>query len=89
MVNDAYTTRIDGKDAFRNDQDNTFTMQMPVSVSLEKTFETASGWIVAPTTDFTVTAQFGDTDYDTKLQVSGRVFPKQSRQIWQATFWDG
>ncbi len=67
MMNDAYTTTIDGKDAFRNDQDNTFTMQVPVGVTFEKAFETASGWIVVPTADVTVAAQFGDTDYDTKV----------------------
>ena len=67
MMNNAYTTTIDGKDAFRNDQDNTFTMQVPVGVTFEKAFETASGWTVVPTADVTVAAQFGDTDYDTKV----------------------
>ena len=67
MMNDAYTTTIDGKEAFRNDQDNTFTMQVPVGVTFEKAFETASGWTVVPSADVTVAAQFGDTDYDTKI----------------------
>ena len=38
-------------------------MQVPVSVTLEKTFGTASGWLVVPSADLTVT----DTDYGTKI----------------------
>ena len=67
MMNDEFTTTIDGKDAFKNDQDDTFTMQMPVGVSVEKAFATASGWNVVPTADVTVAPQFGDTEYDTTI----------------------
>ena len=67
MMNDEFTTTIDGKDAFKNDQDNTFTMQIPVGVSVEKAFATASGWNVVPSADVTVTPQFGDTEYDTTV----------------------
>lgn len=67
MMNDEFTTTIDGKDAFKNDQDNTFTMQIPVGVSVEKAFATASGWNVVPTADVTVAPQFGDTEYDTTV----------------------
>lgn len=67
MLNDEFTTTIDGKDAFKNDQDNTFTMQIPVGVSVEKAFATASGWNVVPSADVTVAPQFGDTEYDTTV----------------------
>ena len=67
MMNDEFTTTIDGKDAFKNDQDNTFTMQIPVGVSVEKAFATASGWNVVPSADVTVAPQFGDTEYDTTV----------------------
>lgn len=67
MMNDDFTTEIDGKKAFENDQDNTFTVQIPVGVAIEKAFATASGWNVVPSADFTVAPQFGDTEYDTTV----------------------
>ena len=70
-VNDDYTTRIDGEDAFRNEADNTFTAQLPVGVALEKTFATASGWEVAPYADVTLIPQFGDTDSTTTVKGVG------------------
>lgn len=67
MMNDDFTTEIDGKKAFENDQDDTFTVQIPVGVAVEKAFATASGWNVVPSADFTVAPQFGDTEYDTTV----------------------
>lgn len=61
-MNDRFTTKIDGKAAFENDIDDTFTVQMPVGVTAEKTFDVADGWKVTPSADVTVTPQFGDTD---------------------------
>lgn len=65
MKNDAFTTHVNGEAAFRNDMDDTFTLQMPIGVAVEKAFATASGWTVAPSVDVSVIPQFGDTDYDT------------------------
>lgn len=67
MMNDEFTTTIDGKDAFKNDQENTFTMQIPVGISVERAFGSASGWNVVPTADVTIAPQFGDTEYDTTV----------------------
>lgn len=67
MMNDDFTTEIDGKKAFENDQDNTFTVQIPVGVTVEKAFVSASGWNVVPSADFTLAPQFGDTEYDTTV----------------------
>ena len=67
LMNDDFDTKIDGAKAFRNDQDDTFTMQLPIGVAFEKSFSTASGWTVTPLADITVTPQFGDTDYETTV----------------------
>lgn len=67
MMNDAFTTQIDGRDAFRNDQDDALVFQIPVGVAFEKAFATESGWSIRPYADVTVAAQFGDTDYETTV----------------------
>ncbi len=67
MMNDDFTTQIDGRDAFRSDQDDAFVFQIPVGVAVEKFFRTQSGWSVKPFADVTVAAQFGDTEYDTTV----------------------
>lgn len=67
LMNDDFDTKIDGAKAFKNEQDDTFTMQLPIGVAFEKSFSTASGWTVTPAADFTVTPQFGDTDYETTV----------------------
>ena len=66
-VNDDFTTKIDGEDAFRNEADNTFTAQLPVGVAVEKAFALSSGWSVAPYADVTLMPQFGDTDAKTTV----------------------
>ena len=71
MMNDDYTTNVNGEAAFGNDVDNTFTLQMPIGVAVEKAFETGSGWTVVPTVDVSVIPQFGDTDYDTTVTGAG------------------
>lgn len=48
MMNDDYTTNVNGEAAFGNDVDNTFTLQMPIGVAVEKAFEAGSGWTVVP-----------------------------------------
>lgn len=71
MMNDDYTTNVNGEAAFGNDVDNTFTLQMPIGVAVEKAFEAGSGWTVVPTVDVSVIPQFGDTDYDTTVTGAG------------------
>lgn len=66
-VNDDYTTKIDGADAFRNEAENTFTAQLPIGVAVEKAFDAGSGWKVAPYADVTLIPQFGDTDSTTRV----------------------
>lgn len=67
VMNDDFRTKVDGRDAFKNDRDDTFTFQMPIGVAVEKAFAAGSGWTVVPSADFTVTPQFGDTDYETTV----------------------
>lgn len=67
VMNDDFKTKVDGRDAFMNDRDDTFTFQMPIGVAVEKAFAAGSGWTVVPSADFTVTPQFGDTDYETTV----------------------
>lgn len=67
MMNDEFTTKIDGRDAFRNDQDDVLVFQVPVGVAFEKAFATDAGWSIRPYADVTVAAQFGDTDYETTV----------------------
>lgn len=67
VMNDDFKTKVDGRDAFMNDRDDTFTFQMPIGVAVEKAFAAGSGWTVVPGADFTVTPQFGDTDYETTV----------------------
>lgn len=71
MMNDDFTTKVDGADAFKNDQDNTFTVQMPIGVAVSKAFDTASGWTLEPSFDVAIVPQFGDTDYDTTVTGAG------------------
>ncbi|GEM_PF-3870761 len=71
MMNDDYTTKVDGADAFKNDQDNTFTVQMPIGVAVSMAFDTPSGWTLAPTLDVAIVPQFGDTDYNTTVTGAG------------------
>lgn len=85
-VNDDYTTRIDGENAFRNEAENTFTAQLPVGVALEKTFATASGWEVAPYADITLIPQFGDTDSTTTVKGVGTGVSNKVSSDFAGTF---
>ena len=67
VMNDDFKTKVDGRDAFKNDRDDTFTVQLPIGVAVEKAFAAGSGWTVVPSADLTVTPQFGDTDYETTV----------------------
>ncbi len=67
MLNGDYTVKIDGESAFRNTQKDTLTFQTPVGIKAAKTFETESGWTIAPSVNLAVIPQFGDTKYDTTV----------------------
>lgn len=59
---DDFKTKIDGKNAFRNALEDTFTVQMPIGLTVSGYVPAQGGWTVAPKADITFVPQVGDTD---------------------------
>ena len=59
---DDFKTKIDGKNAFRNALEDTFTVQMPIGLTVSGYVPAQGGWTVAPKADVTFVPQVGDTD---------------------------
>ena len=59
---DDFKTKIDGKNAFRNALEDTFTVQMPIGLTVSGYVPAQGGWTVAPKADITFVPQLGDTD---------------------------
>ncbi len=59
---DDFKTKIDGKNAFRNALEDTFTVQMPIGLTVSGYVPAQGGWTVAPKADVTFVPQLGDTD---------------------------
>ena len=59
---DDFKTKIDGKNAFRNSLEDTFTVQMPIGLTVSGYVPAQGGWTVAPKADVTFVPQVGDTD---------------------------
>ena len=59
---DDFKTKIDGKNAFRNSLEDTFTVQMPIGLTVSGYVPAQGGWTVAPKADITFVPQLGDTD---------------------------
>ena len=59
---DDFKTKIDGKNAFRNSLEDTFTVQMPIGLTVSGYVPAQGGWTVAPKADITFVPQVGDTD---------------------------
>ena len=59
---DDFKTKIDGKNAFRNALEDTFTVQMPIGLTVSGYVPAQGGWTVAPKVDITFVPQLGDTD---------------------------
>ena len=59
---DDFKTKIDGKNAFRNALEDTFTVQMPIGLTVSGYVPAQGGWTVAPNADVTFVPQVGDTD---------------------------
>ena len=59
---DDFKTKIDGKNAFRNALEDTFTVQMSIGLTVSGYVPAQGGWTVAPKADVTFVPQVGDTD---------------------------
>ncbi len=59
---DDFKTKIDGKNAFRNSLEDTFTVQMPIGLTVSGYVPAQGGWTVAPKADVTFVPQVSDTD---------------------------
>ena len=59
---DDFKTKIDGKNAFRNALEDTFTVQLPIGLTVSGYVPAQGGWTVAPKADITFVPQVGDTD---------------------------
>ena len=59
---DDFKTKIDGKNAFRNALEDTFTVQMPIGLTVSGYVPAQGGWTIAPKADVTFVPQVGDTD---------------------------
>ena len=75
---DDFKTKIDGKNAFRNSVEDTFTVQMPIGLTVSGYVPTQGGWTVAPKADIMFVPQVGDTDqtstvYGTAMSSSDNV----------------
>ena len=75
---DDFKTKIDGKNAFRNSVEDTFTVQMPIGLTVSGYVPAQGGWTVAPKADIMFVPQVGDTDqtstvYGTAMSSSDNV----------------
>ena len=75
---DDFKTKIDGKNAFRNSVEDTFTVQMPIGLTVSGYVTAQGGWTVAPKADIMFVPQVGDTDqtstvYGTAMSSSDNV----------------
>ena len=58
-------------DIAESNVDEISVFSIPVGVSLSKDFATASGWVVKPALDLTVTANTGDDEVDSDIRFNG------------------
>ena len=64
-----FKTKIDGKNAFGNELEDTFTVQLPIGLTVSGNIPANTGWTVSPKADVTFVGQVGDTEQ--KTVVSG------------------
>ena len=64
-----FKTKLDGKNAFGNELEDTFTVQLPIGLSVSGNIPANTGWTVSPKADVTFVGQVGDTEQ--KTVVSG------------------
>ena len=75
-----FKTKIDGKNAFGNELEDTFTVQLPIGLTVSGNIPANTGWTVSPKADVTFVGQVGDTEQ--KTVVSGTsMSPKISDRL--------
>ena len=74
---DDFKTKIDGKNAFRNALEDTFTVQMPIGLTVSGYVPAQGGWTVAPKADVTFVPRYRSDLYGAR---HGHVFVRQRQR---------